>query len=56
MKTKYLIIGGGISGLTFANYVKDYVIIEIIRRYNRITAGIFNQLMVVGRKVKKRLS
>ncbi len=28
MKTKYLIIGGGISGLTFANYVKDYVIIE----------------------------
>ena len=30
MKTKYLIIGAGISGLTFANYVKDedYLIIE----------------------------
>ncbi len=28
MKTKYLIIGGGISGLTFANYVDDYLIIE----------------------------
>ena len=28
-KTKYLIIGAGISGLTFANYVnKDYLIIE----------------------------
>ena len=26
---KYLIIGAGISGLTFANYIKDnYVIIE----------------------------
>lgn len=29
MKTKYLIIGAGISGLTFANYIKDnYVILE----------------------------
>ena len=28
MKVKYLIIGGGISGLTFANYVDDYLIIE----------------------------
>ena len=29
MKTKYLIIGAGISGLTFANYAKDnYLIIE----------------------------
>ncbi len=28
MKTKYLIIGGGISGLTLANYVDDYLIIE----------------------------
>lgn len=29
MKTKYLIIGAGISGLTFANYVKnDYIILE----------------------------
>ncbi len=29
MKTKYLIIGGGISGLTLANYLKDnYLIIE----------------------------
>ena len=29
MKTKYLIIGAGISGLTFANYIKDnYLIIE----------------------------
>lgn len=30
MKTKYLIIGAGISGLTFANYVKDedYLIVE----------------------------
>ena len=29
MKTKYLIIGAGISGLTFANYIKDnYIIIE----------------------------
>ena len=29
MKTKYLIIGAGISGLTFANYCKeDYLIIE----------------------------
>lgn len=28
MKTKYLIIGGGISGLSFANYVDDYIIIE----------------------------
>ena len=27
-KVKYLIIGGGISGLTFANYVNDYLIIE----------------------------
>lgn len=27
-KVKYLIIGGGISGLTFANYVDDYLIIE----------------------------
>ena len=27
-KIKYLIIGGGISGLTFANYVDDYLIIE----------------------------
>lgn len=27
-KVKYLIIGAGISGLTFANYVKDYLIIE----------------------------
>ena len=28
-KVKYLIIGGGVSGLTFANYVKDdYLIIE----------------------------
>lgn len=29
MKTEYLIIGAGISGLTFANYIKDnYIIIE----------------------------
>ena len=28
MKVKYLIIGAGISGLTFANYVDDYCIIE----------------------------
>lgn len=29
MKTKYLIIGAGISGLTFANYAKDdYLIVE----------------------------
>ena len=29
MKTKYLIIGAGISGLTFANYAKnDYLVIE----------------------------
>lgn len=28
IKTKYLIIGGGISGLSFANYVDDYIIIE----------------------------
>lgn len=29
MRTKYLIIGAGISGLTFANYVKgDYLIVE----------------------------
>lgn len=28
MKTKYLIIGAGISGLTFANYVDDYLIVE----------------------------
>lgn len=28
MKTKYLIIGGGISGLTFSNYVDDYLIVE----------------------------
>ncbi len=29
MKTKYLIIGGGISGLTLANYLKhDYLIVE----------------------------
>ena len=29
MKIKYLIIGGGISGLTLANYLKDnYLIIE----------------------------
>jgi len=29
MKTKYLIIGAGISGLTFANYAKgDYIIVE----------------------------
>ena len=28
MKTKYLIIGGGISGLTFANFVDDYLIVE----------------------------
>lgn len=28
MNTKYLIIGAGISGLTFANYVNDYLIIE----------------------------
>lgn len=28
MKVKYLIIGAGISGLTFANYVDDYLIIE----------------------------
>ena len=29
MKTKYLIIGAGISGLTFANYCKDdYIIVE----------------------------
>ena len=29
IKTKYLIIGAGISGLTFANYAKgDYLIVE----------------------------
>ena len=29
MKTKYLIIGAGISGLTFANYCEDsYIIVE----------------------------
>ena len=29
MKTKYLLIGAGISNLTFANYVKDdYLIAE----------------------------
>ena len=29
MKTKYLIVGAGISGLTFASYCKDdYIIIE----------------------------
>lgn len=29
MKTKYLIIGAGISGLTFTNYIKDdYIILE----------------------------
>ena len=29
MKTKYLIIGAGISGLTFANYAKDnYLVVE----------------------------
>ena len=29
MNTKYLIIGAGVSGLTFANYVKgDYLIVE----------------------------
>jgi len=28
MKTKNLIIGAGISGLTYANYVDDYIIIE----------------------------
>jgi len=28
MKAKYLIIGGGISGLTFANYADDYLIVE----------------------------
>ena len=29
MKTKYLIVGAGISGLTFANYCKgDYLIVE----------------------------
>ena len=29
MKTKYLIVGGGISGLTLANYLKDdYLIVE----------------------------
>ena len=29
MKTKYLIIGAGISGLTFANYADgDYLIVE----------------------------
>ena len=27
-KVKYLIIGGGVSGLTFANYVDDYLILE----------------------------
>ena len=27
-KTKYLIIGGGISGLAFANQVEDYLIVE----------------------------
>ncbi len=27
-KTKYLIIGAGITGLTFANYVDDYLIVE----------------------------
>lgn len=27
-KVKYLIVGAGISGLTFANYVDDYMIIE----------------------------
>ena len=29
MKTKYLVIGAGISGLTFANYAKeDYLVVE----------------------------
>lgn len=29
INTKYLILGAGISGLTFANYIKnDYLIIE----------------------------
>ena len=29
MKTKYLIVGAGISGLTFANYSDDdYLIVE----------------------------
>ena len=28
LHTKYLIIGGGITGLTFASYVDDYLIIE----------------------------
>lgn len=28
IKTKYLIVGAGISGLTFANYVNDYLILE----------------------------
>ena len=28
MNTKYLILGGGVSGLAFANFVNDYLIVE----------------------------
>ena len=28
MKKKYLILGGGVSGLAFANFVDDYIIVE----------------------------
>lgn len=30
MKVNNLIIGGGISGLTLANYITDYLIVEKI--------------------------
>lgn len=28
LKTKYLIVGAGVSGMSFANYVDDYIIVE----------------------------
>ena len=47
--TKYLIIGAGISGLTFANYIKeDYLIIETaVQLKGEITYGIMQGIFSI---------
>lgn len=46
MKTKYLIIGAGISGLTFASYCKEnYLIIEKIVKLEGIVKLIIIKIM-----------
>ena len=53
MKTKYLIIGAGISGLTFASYCKEnYLIIEKDSEVGGYCKTHYNKDYVSAKQVK----